>query len=133
MEVVDLDGNKSRIKISHRAKCKKPSSYHLRAREVLNEEFKSFIILEEVPVQIRKGETFYLDFFIPLLRRAYEVDGQQHTKFNLHFHKDRHGWLREQKRDRDKQTWCELNDIELVRLNYNEENSEWIAKIRNST
>lgn len=128
MDVIDLDGNKTRIRLNHCAGASKRSSYHLRARKVLKQEFQQFIILEEIPVQIRYGSVYYFDFFIPLLRKAFEVNGSQHSNFNLFFHKSRSGFLKQQKRDREKLEWCKLNNIELIVFEYTESDEEWQEK-----
>lgn len=130
MDVIDLDGNKTRIRLNHCAGASKRSSYHLRARKVLSKEFAQFITLEEVPLPIRRGDILYADFFIPLLRLAVEVQGEQHFKFSLRFHQDKNGFRKAQKRDREKLEFCELNNIRLVEFRYDESDEQWTDRLK---
>jgi hypothetical protein len=41
-------------------------------------------------------------------------------------------FLKAQKRDKEKQEWCELNDIKYVVLSYNESEEVWSEKITNA-
>ena len=67
------------------------------------------------------GCGLYLDIFMPSISLAIEVHGRQHYEFVPFFHKTKMDFLLARKRDRDKIEWCELNDIVLVSLPYNEE------------
>lgn len=126
MLVKDLDGKESKLDMrgcmEGRDNC---SSYHAEARDLLKERYPTFIILEEVPVTIKKGKTEYLDFFIPLKKLIIEVHGEQHYTFNKHFHRDKNGWAGQMRRDRLKREWAELNGLRLIELKYNERAS-WI-------
>ena len=68
MRVIDLDNEYHNWKISgHISKnndLRPRSKYHLRARNLIKEEFPTCQILEEVPVRARKGETLYLDLWL---------------------------------------------------------------------
>ncbi len=102
----------------HRAK----SSLHQKARELIYEKYgRTCAILEEVSIPVRRRQTLYLDFYIPLLKKAFEVHGEQHFKFTPHFHGTAAGFMEHKKRDADKENWCDINGIELVALNYNED------------
>lgn len=129
VEVIDLDNNKTRIKLVNGSLTGK-SSYHIKARNLLNDLFRGFIILEEVSLPIRRGEILYADFFIPLLRIGVEIDGSQHTKFNLFFHKNKIGYLKAKKRDRDKEEFYTINNIKLIRLSYNETEDQWKKRLK---
>ena len=59
-----------------------------------------------------------------------EVHGEQHFKFNKFHYKDKLSFFRAQARDRDKLEWCEINDITVVTLNYNETQEQWIEKFK---
>lgn len=121
MLVKDLDGKEYRLDtrgcFGGREEC---SSYHEHARKILKGKFPTFILLEEVPVTIKKGKTEYLDFFIPLKRMIIEVHGEQHYTFNKHFHVNQSGWVGQLRRDRLKREWAELNNLIFVELKYNE-------------
>ena len=99
------------------------SSYHLTARQMLKELYPTMQILEEVPVNIRRNEIVYLDFYVPLLKMCVEVHGEQHYKFVQHFHGTMMGFAKAKKRDADKQLWCESNDITFVALPYNQQDN----------
>ncbi len=101
----------------HRAK----SSLHEKARELLLNKYPTIPILEEVTIPIRGSSIAYLDFYIPMLKIAVEVQGEQHYKFNKHFHVTPEGFAKQRKRDREKAEWCDLNNIELILLPYNKD------------
>jgi len=105
------------------------STLHLKTREILLEKYPTLTICEECPITLRRGEIAYIDFYLPLLKIAIEVNGEQHFKYIPHFHGSAQVFLRAKKRDRDKAEWCERNGIKLVNLNYNEDIEEWKTKI----
>ncbi len=110
------------------------SQYHLRARAILSDLFHSYTILEEVKlpgsVDAHKKSVLYFDFYIPNLKLAVEVHGQQHYQYSPFFHKNRRDFSKAENRDDDKRSWCELNDIELVVLKYSETDDEWREQLR---
>jgi len=135
MQIKDLDGvvhnwiltgNMARGKITNR------SSYHLLARENLAKKFPTLQILEEVPVPLRKSETLYLDFYLPLKKLCVEVHGEQHYKFVSFFHNNMLSFIKAQKRDKEKQEWCEINNIKYVVLSYDENIDQWMEKLNDS-
>lgn len=113
---------------------RKRSKYHLRARSLLKELFNSYRILEEVKLPgstlPHRKSVLYLDFYIPSIKLAIEVHGEQHYEFNAFFHKSRADFLKSLARDDDKISWCELNDIRLVVLKYSESEDEWRKRIQ---
>jgi hypothetical protein len=133
MQVKDLDGNSSNWQlignISH-GSVQNKSSLHLKARELIHECFPTLQVLEEVPVNIRRSETLYLDFYLPLIKRCVEVHGEQHYKFNRFFHNTPLGFIKHKKRDQEKRDWCELNGIEYIELPF-DNIEEWITRIKN--
>jgi len=109
----------------------KGSTYHRKARILLKELYKMEYIYEEVRLYGSKTGTnkdLYADFFIPSQRQIIEVHGPQHFKYNTFHFKNKMEFFRAQARDRIKQEWCELNNIKLVVLNYNETLEEWTLK-----
>lgn len=101
----------------HRAK----SGLHMTARALLLEKYPTLSIIEEVTIPIlSRGQVGYLDFYIPLLKKAYEVHGEQHYSYTGYFHGSIAGFRKHKQRDIDKEAWCELNGIELVVLPYHE-------------
>jgi hypothetical protein len=113
---------------------RKRSKYHLKARSLLKEIFNSYRILEEVKLPgstlPHRKSVLYLDFYIPSIRLAIEVHGEQHYEFNAFFHKSKADFLKSLARDDDKINWCELNDIRLVILKYSESEDEWRKRIQ---
>lgn len=135
MQIKDLDGathnwhltgNMAHGKVSNR------SSFHLRARQIITDMFPTLQILEEVPITLRKSETLYLDFYLPLKKLCVEVHGEQHYKFVAFYHNTMLSFLKSQKRDREKQEWCEINGIKYVVLPHFENDQEWIERIKNA-
>lgn len=134
MLVKDLDGNTYNWLLTGnmaKGKITNKSSYHLRARQIITDIYPTLQILEEVPVQIRKNETLYLDFYLPLKKICFEVHGEQHYKFIPFYHSNILNFLKSQKRDKEKQEWCENNGISYICLAYNKEN-EWSNQIVNN-
>jgi hypothetical protein len=113
-----LTGNMAKGKITNR------SSYHLAARQTISEIYPTLQILEEVPISVRRNETLFLDFYLPLKKICIEVHGEQHYKFVPFYHSTVLNFLKAQKRDRDKQEWCENNGINYLVLSYNNQD-EW--------
>lgn len=113
---------------------RKRSKFHIRARNLLKELFNSYRILEEVKLpgstELHRKSVLYLDFYIPSIKLAIEVHGQQHYEFCGFFHRSKAEFLKGKARDEDKITWCELNDIRLVTLKYTESDDEWRERIK---
>lgn len=134
MLVKDLDGNTNNWLLTgnmSKGKVSNKSSLHLKARETITSTYPTLQILEEVPVQIRRSETLFLDFYIPLKKICFEVHGEQHYKFVAFYHSNMLNFLKAQKRDREKQEWCEHNGIKYISLPYNQE-PEWRNYIVNN-
>ena len=132
MQVKYLDGFQHRwVLTGHMAhgKISNRSTYHLRARRLLSSIFPTLQILEEVPIPLRKSETLFLDFYLPLKKLCVEVHGEQHYKFIPFYHNDILGFLKAQKKYREKIEWCENNNITLVELPYNESTDEWSSRL----
>jgi hypothetical protein len=127
MLVKDLDGNNHNWLLTGnmaKGKVSNKSSYHLSARNIINIIYPTLQILEEVPIQLRKNETLYLDFYLPLKKVCIEVHGEQHYKFIAFYHNTILNFLKAQKRDKEKQEWCEINSIKHIILPYDKE-TEW--------
>lgn len=121
-----LTGNMSKGKIDNR------SSLHLTARKILASNFPTLQILEETPILLRRNETLYLDFYIPLKKICVEVHGEQHYKFVPFYHTNILNFLKSQKRDREKQEWCELNSINYIVFKFDEDESLWNERVTNA-
>jgi hypothetical protein len=134
MLIKDLDGNSHNWLLTgnmSKGKVINKSSYHLSARNIINEIYPTLQILEEVPIQLRKNEVLYLDFYLPLKKICFEVHGEQHYKFIPFYHSNILNFLKAQRRDREKQEWCEINNIKYISLSYNEQDS-WRNSIVNN-
>lgn len=134
MNVKDLDGNAHSWHITGNIvkdnKTNK-SSYHMAARSLVKNIFPTMQILEEVPICVRRSETLYLDFYIPLIKTCLEIHGEQHYKFVPHYHANKLAFLKAQKRDKEKQEWCEINGIKYIELPYDKQ-PEWEKLIVNN-
>lgn len=131
MTVYDLDGNEYNwLLAGHKMKVGGlKSSLHIRARNLLTRAYPTLQILEEVPINVHKSETLYLDFYLPLKKMCVETHGEQHYKFVAHYHTNALGFIRHKKRDREKREWCEINNITFVELPFDESDAEWLNKI----
>jgi hypothetical protein len=130
MNVVDLDGIESRWKLAgNRTPKSVTSKFHKRAKEVIGRVFPTAQYIEEVTVKLRKGETVYLDFYIPMFYIAIEVQGQQHYGYNPHFHTSRLAYYQSLRRDERKKEWCEINKIKYIEFPYKEKDDEWTARL----
>jgi len=132
MQVRDLDGNLTTWHLTGnivKGRIDGKSSLHLRCRLILKDLYPTMQILEEVSIQTRKSETLYLDFYLPLIRACIETHGEQHYNFTPHYHNNRLAFLKSQKRDKDKQAWCEINGIKYIALPYNETDEDWKQRI----
>jgi len=128
MLVRDLDNNSHNWHLTGNmahGKIENKSSLHIRARKLLTIRYPTLQILEEVPIPLRKSETLFLDFYIPLIKQCIEIHGEQHYKFIPHYHTNMLGFIKHKKRDRDKVSWCELNSIQYIELPFDKSDSEW--------
>ena len=103
---------------------KNKSSLHLLARELIEELFPGLSIYEEVTLpgsrRLGRSSLLYADFFIPDSMLVIEVHGRQHYEYCSFFHKDKIDFINAKKRDADKIEWCEMNDIKIAVLPFNE-------------
>ena len=134
MNAIGLDGYEYKISLASlttKSSLNNKSNFHLTARDLLKQEYPTLQILEEVPIQIRKSETLYMDFFIPLSKKCIEVHGEQHYEFTPFYHRTKLDFFKQQKRDREKQEWCHINNLTYIELPYNKQD-EWLGIINNA-
>ncbi len=133
MKVYDLDGKQSVLSLGgyqvDGSQTRPRSELHLKARDIIKEAYPLYSILEEVPITIKRGNTVYLDFFLPQLKMSIEVNGRQHFECVIHFHGSLAGFKLQQKNDRLKREWLDLNGIKLIEFNYNETEDQWKNKL----
>lgn len=130
MKVVDFKGNKYTWPptghIVDNDETRPRSELHKTVRDLLKDRYPLDPILEEVPMP---GTRMFLDFYLPRRCLAIECQGRQHFEQINHFHKDQLGFIKSQVRDKTKEEWCELNNIALVVINYNDHIEEIKIKI----
>lgn len=134
MKVKGLDGRLYQWKIANHVPLsndERPrSQYHVAARSLLKRLYPTDQILEEVPLPgVVAGKTLYADFYVPLRRLLIEVQGEGHYSFIPQFHGDTVGYMAARRRDQAKREWCDLNELLLVELPYDETTSSWSARI----
>jgi len=122
MKIYNLDGKVIKWKLEGYSLGHVPtplcSKGHLKVREILLELFPTEPILEELLIP---ELNLKLDFFVPRRKLAIEIDGQQHDKHVPFFHKTKQDFLHAKTNDKLKNDWCEINEIKLVRLKWDEE------------
>lgn len=131
MQVVDLEGKETRWKCRGKeiTTDRRPrSELHKYARVLIKEKFPTLQILEEVSFSPKKGKVLYLDFYLPLRKLAFEVQGEQHFSFNSMYHTTPMDFLNQRKNDKIKKDWCDINGIDLIYLIYNQKDN-WVDQI----
>jgi len=128
MKIKDLDNQSHNWILTGnfaRANDTNKSKYHLLARKLLIDTYPTLQLLEEVSIPLRRSETLYLDFYLPLKKLCVEVHGEQHYSFSSFFHTNKLEFLLGQKRDNEKREWCETNGIKYVVFPHNKTQQEW--------
>lgn len=129
MKLIGLNGKdyntsiaKSKYIIKSERKCKSNLQYKIGQKliKILN----GFTVLEEFNIP---GTKLKVDFFVPRLKLAIEVQGIQHYKFNKFYYKSIENFKRQQANDKMKEAWCILNGIRLECVD--EENIEYLDVI----
>lgn len=134
MIIIGLDGKEySWIPSNNIVNTEKRSGLHNKAQQLLKEKYPNDRILEELVLPGTKTSNrksvLKADFFIPMRSLIVEVHGQQHTEFNNFFFANKMEFYKAQARDRDKKSWCEINNFELIELFHNESIEDWRGKI----
>jgi len=113
MRFLGTDGYEIIVNLDRASKIRRTSTskYQENVGEILEALFPGLDIYTDFPI-----EGMFIDFFVPSIMLAVEVDGEQHEKFNKFFHKSGGGFVRHIKRDEQKNEFCRLNDITLVRI-----------------
>jgi hypothetical protein len=93
---------------------KSRSKFQFAVKQFLKQYWKTHRVFEEFPVT---GSRMTVDIFNLNKRLAIEVDGAQHDQFNAFMHNnDRFVYAGQISRDMDKEEWCALNKINLIRI-----------------
>lgn len=106
-KIIDIDDNPSKYPMRTEAGCK--SKLQFECGQLLRKRFAFDAILEEVYIP----DGFYLDFFIPVRKLAFEIHGRQHDEYVSYFHGSKKEFEQSRIRDFNKATWCEMNGINL--------------------
>lgn len=112
--------------LGKRRRIKRPVIYLINweknSRSKLQNKVKDFlkvfwdgdVVFEEFPVV---GTRLTIDFYNATKNIAIEVQGNQHTKYNKFFHKgNKMNYLDQLKRDDEKLSFCNLNNIKLLEV-----------------
>ena len=95
-------------------KKKSLSKFQKEVKDFLFPYWHKHIVYEEMRVV---GTRLRLDFYNANKKIAIECDGAQHSKFNEFFHQGtRLNYWKQICRDDEKDKWCDLNQIVLVRI-----------------
>lgn len=112
------------VKNRQRKFLQNKSSLHVLARELIEELFPGLSVYEEVTLpgskKLGRSSLLYADFFIPDSMLVIEVHGRQHYQYCSFFHKDMIDFINAKRRDADKIEWCEMNDIKIAILPFDE-------------
>jgi len=90
------------------------SKFQLRVKQYLKQYWQFNVCYSELPVI---GTKMTIDLFNATKRIAVEMDGAQHYEYSKYWHKgSRINYLSQIKRDILKEKWCEMNNIQLIRI-----------------
>lgn len=99
---------------------RKTSNLHKLAKQIILKKYPNISVYEEIPIKVTKKDTLYLDFYIPSIQTAIEVNGKQHDSFSSHFFNSRFDFLKAKANDSKKHSWCQINNITLIIFKYND-------------
>lgn len=133
MKYKGLDGKEYTLdKKKYSKQSKNCSALHKEARKIIKSVYPSFLLLEEVRLKGTKTSAktgdLFADFFLYSIQVMIEVHGIQHYEYNPHFYKTKADFYRAIGRDMKKREFCEINDIVLIELKYNEQDN-WREQI----
>lgn len=93
------------------------SKMQARIGEILRLRFAQYEVIENSRppwLETEDGQRLELDFHIPDLKIAVEVQGMQHYIYTPHFHGTMESFLAQQKRDEAKRSLCDLHGVTLL-------------------
>jgi very-short-patch-repair endonuclease len=123
MKLLDVNGNLVNVNITESKYPLRPKSKSIlqqKVKEALISKYPREIILEEF---LLPGSRLSIDLIIFKLKKAYEIDGIQHSQYTPLFHGQPtlNNFGKQISRDITKQAWCEANGIELIRITKEED------------
>ena len=90
------------------------SKIQFRTKQFLKKYWTNNVVFEEFPVA---GTRLTLDLYNASKKIAVEVQGQQHRKYVPFFHgKYKSNYIDQLRRDKQKQEYCKINDIQLIEV-----------------
>lgn len=118
MKLFDINGTLVSVDVRESSFPIKPRSRSIlqgQLGEQLIAKYPQQTILEDF---IIPGSKLSLDFFIPRLKKAYEVNGDQHYQSIPFFHGaiNENKFAKQVNRDIKKAEWCEMNGIDLIEI-----------------
>lgn len=131
MKVVGFDGRQypwppagHHVNFDDRRRRSEP---HLKCREMLRRLYPTDRFLEEIPLP--GSDKLSADFYLPWRNLVIEVHGKQHYEFIEFFHATKLAFFQAKQRDLKKIEWCNMNNIGVVELPYNEDDDAWERRI----
>lgn len=121
---INLGPNKRIMGANSKSKCQSILG------DILISIWPNVTIYEEVPCC---GTKLRLDFYIPTLNIAIEMQGRQHDEMVPFFHKNKYGFMLSRSRDFTKDEWCKINNITLIKIFEKDLNKEMIRQIINES
>ena len=132
MKIIGKDQHEHQLKLKNTrvlGEDERPrSQFHKKAKILILELYPVDCICEEVHIP---SWNLYLDFFIPMRKLAIEVNGEQHALQSSLFDKSPLDFLKRKQKDKDKQRFCEINNISLITLWWNEEH-KWKTQLESA-
>lgn len=95
------------------------SKIQTRIGTLIRLQFRDYEIQENIrPAWLTspEGERLELDFYIPELSLAFEIQGDQHYKFVPHFHRKMDDFANQVRRDQRKRELCIEHEIHLIEV-----------------
>lgn len=94
--------------------AKSRSKIQFNTKQKLKKYWEKNLVFEEFPVV---GTKLSIDFYNASKKIAIEVQGNQHRKYTPFFHgSNKMNYLDQIRRDKQKQKFCEINDIILIEI-----------------
>ncbi len=109
IHIVDIKQSKFPLRTRRESK----SNFQYKVGLQLRKLYPRYVVAEEFSIP---GTRFKIDFFLPALLLAIEVDGKQHGEYIPFFHNSRLNFQRSLERDKEKEMWCKINNINLIRI-----------------
>lgn len=121
---VSIEIRPSKYPVKDLENCK--SKFQWEIGQHVARHFPNCHILEDFYVP---GEGLYIDFFLPMHKIAVEANGVQHSSYNAFFHGSKDAFKNSLLRDSKKKLWCDINNIKLIVIEYNDSDDEIKRKL----